>query len=49
MLAPPIKEVEWSISYKGKSKSVKESESSSSSSEDDSSTDDDDDDDWGLM
>lgn len=44
LLAPPIKDVEWSISYKGKSRSIK-TESSSSSSEDSSS----DEDDWGLM
>lgn len=47
LLAPPIRDVEWSISYRGKSKSIKP-ESSSSSSEDVLS-DDDDDDDWGLM
>ncbi|KRT79635.1 protein kinase [Oryctes borbonicus] len=48
LLAPPIKDVEWSISYRGKSKSIKESESISSSSDEESSTDDDDDD-WGLV
>lgn len=45
LLAPPIKDVEWSISYDSKSKPGTVNDSSS----EDESSDDDEDGEWGVM